>query len=80
MINIGALDRRITLVSANAEPAEVWAGKRDLSDGRTSFLIRYRIIDASTKVLFDGKTYKIERVLEVGRKDGLSLKAIEVTE
>jgi SPP1 family predicted phage head-tail adaptor len=71
--------------------ATVWASKRDVSDREriaaaevqaeitTRFIIRYSSTVASVnpkdRIIFDGRTYGIEAVKEVGRREGIELTA-----
>jgi SPP1 family predicted phage head-tail adaptor len=71
--------------------ATVWAHKRDIrasekfraqqeiAEEAAVFEIRWRSgIDAGDRLVHDGKTYDIEGVAEIGRREGLELMATAV--
>lgn len=78
-------------VTVWGELATVWASKRDVSDGervaaaevQSSITTRFQIrwssevadLNPRDRVVYDGKTYGIEAVKELGRRDGLEISA-----
>lgn len=71
--------------------ATVWAEKRDVA-GRefasseimrlqiqARFRIRWRTdVQATDRIAYDGKTYDIQHIAEIGRRQGLELSAVTV--
>ncbi|RFB95350.1 head-tail adaptor protein [Rhizobium leguminosarum bv. trifolii] len=100
MLNIGAMDRRITIeremetvkpsgsvVMTSAPVATVWAevlqqtasefftGYGEAETGTVIFRVRYRPgITTKDRVTYDGTSYDIKEINELGRRDGLELR------
>lgn len=87
----GQFDEWNNPIMADGQSIRVWAQRTDLSDAErvraqqvgatitTRFLIRYssqvRNVDPTYRVEFDGRTYDISAVKEVGFREGLEITA-----
>jgi len=105
MLNIGNLDRRITIeretetvapsgnvVKAWTPVATVWAeliqqtasefftGYGEAETGTVIFRVRYRPgITSSDRVTYEGTSYGIKEIKELGRRDALELRGEALT-
>jgi SPP1 family predicted phage head-tail adaptor len=100
MLNIGSMDRRITIerqvetVSPSGAPRETWeplatvwaevlqqsaneffTGYGEAETGTVIFRIRYRPgITTADRVTYDGVSYGLKEIKEIGRRDALELR------